>query len=176
MRRKKKLLIFISAFSLFIFISLLIINAKGDPINYIYMDLNCGNVTISATTYTGCIYETIDGVTNQLTVTGTHLDDNYYYVYQSNAGNKSSTGNVDGEFILPVYESLKEVTDSFINEYDVEKVISTWKTEATSIGRTTTANRIAITGNKKIEITIDNIWSSYQQKSTGRQTGGIPCT
>ena len=173
MRRKKKLLIFISAFSLFIFISLLIINAKGDPINYIYMDLNCGNVTISATTYTGCIYETIDGVTNQLTVTGTHLDDNYYYVYQSNAGNKSSTGNVDGEFILPVYESLKEVTDSFINEYDVEKVISTWKTEATSIGRTTTANRIAITGNKKIDITIDNIWSSYQQKSTGRQTGGI---
>lgn len=173
MKRKKKLFIIFSAIVLVIFTSLLIFNVKGEEANYIYLDLNCGHVTIDGTNYSGCIYETIDGVTSKLTVSGTHLETNQYYVYQSNTANQTTTGNVDGTFVLPIYDSLSAVVNSFINNNNVDSVISTWNTEATSIGRESTGNRIILTGASPIDIIIDNIWSKYHDKSTGRNTGGI---
>jgi len=171
---KKKLTIaFISSVLLTLFIGLFINKAEAETINYIYFDLNCGSVTLNVSTYSGCVYQTIDGETTSLTVSGTHNSSNYYYVYQSNDSNKSSTGVINGSTIVPTYASLKSVTDSFINETDVEKVISTWRTEATSAGRTTTGNFIALSGALKANITIDNIWSSFHEYGTGRRNGGI---
>lgn len=173
--RFKKLFMF-SFFILFIsFVSRFILDIFANPINYIYLDLNCGNVTINASTYSGCVYSTVDDTTTSVTVSGEHASNNHYYIYQSNATNKAVTGYVNGgtEIILPTYSSLDSVIKSFINNTDVEGVISTWREEAGTAGRTTTSNRVAISGSSNFDITIDNLWSSYQSSSTSRKDGGI---
>ena len=79
-----------------------------DPVNYIYFDLAAGSITINATTYTGYVY--VNGT--QATVTGAHSSGNHYYVYQSTAANRSTTGYlntsgiVEGTPVLPVYDRV----------------------------------------------------------------------
>jgi len=173
--RFKKLLVFSIFMILIPFISKLISNTFADSVNYIYLDLNCDNITINATSYAGCVYKTTEGSTESLEVSGTHQASNYYYIYQSNDTNKATTGYVDTseKITLPSYSSLNNTINSFINNTDVEGVISTWKTEATEIERTSTKNRISISGSSTFDVTIDNLWSSYQVYNTSRRDGGI---
>ena len=127
-----------------------------------------------SSTYSGCVYQTVDSTTKTLTIGGTHSASNHYYIYQSNADNQANTGYVDETFVLPIYSSLeKTIEEKITNNTDVDDVINIWAEEATNIGRSATANRVAISGASTYDVTIDNLWSSYHQKSTTRQTGGI---
>ena len=170
----RKVNIVISLMSIILMVSFLIFKTKAEEITYVYLDLGCGNITINASTYSGCVYQNIDGTTTSLTVSGSHAASNYYYIYQSNANNQSITGYVDEKFVLPVYSSLEKIIEEKItNNTDVDAVINTWAEEAANIGRSATANRVSISGASTYDVTIDNLWSSYHQKSTSRQTGGI---
>ena len=171
---KKKLLFFIFMF-IFPFFSKINANIMADSIDYIYLDLNCSKVIINEDIYSGCVYQTIDGVTTSLSVSGDHFSSNYYYIYQSNSTNKSTTGLIENskEIILPSYSSLNSTISSFINNTDVEGGITKFKTDATGAGREETGNMISITGSSTFDITIDNLWSSFQTNSTSRKDGGI---
>ncbi|MBQ3570990.1 MAG: hypothetical protein IJA20_10010 [Methanocorpusculum sp.] len=144
---------------------------------YIYFDLSAGNVVINANSYTGSYY---DGSTT-ITVTGTHNADNKYYVYQSNADHKPKiSGNTLTN--LPNYNRVSSPLgsgtwgDYITNNSNVEEVIKNWKTEATNVGRTETQYRLDVTGSSTYDITIDNLWSSYQIGSTSRTSGGLSFT
>ena len=147
--------------------------SSADPA-YIYFDLTAGNVTINNSTYTGYIFQTVSGTTSTLTITGTHNVNNKYYVYQSSSLNKSTTGNVDGQMIIPDYEPLK-VDDVLWKDYitdntDILDVIDKWNSQTNGV-RQSTNNRILISvSGTKCDVTIDNIWSTYQ--SRGTITGG----
>ena len=178
LRFKKLLLLSIIILIMPLFLNLFV-DTFADPINYIYLDLNCSNVTIDATSdtpsYSGCVYQTNDGTTSTLTVSGTHQKSNYYYIYQSNEFNKTTTGYVSdsSEIILPSYSSLNETIKGFINNTDVEGVITKWEDDASDNGRTATENRVIVSGNSTFDITIDNLWSSYHKYNTARKDGGI---
>ncbi|MBQ9784654.1 MAG: hypothetical protein IJW29_04050 [Clostridia bacterium] len=163
-------------------------SASADAVtatSYIYFDLAAGNITISGSNYTGSIYKLEeDGTYTLTTVSGTLADGEGYYVFQSNYD--SETGVRDGYFTetdgvksytIPTRTGVtyngKPWGDYVTNNSDVEAVIAAWNTEAPKAGRTDTPYRIAITGKVNCELVIDNIWSSYHQKSTGRTTGGI---
>ena len=151
----------------------------GATPEYIYFDLAAGNVTLNGTTYTGYIYVTNGTTTVSQKVSGTHLASNKYYVYQSVSGNRSITGLVNGEFVLPVYDEMyadgKAWGEYVTNNTNVKGVVAAWPTAAAAVGRTSTGNRIEITGsgNSTFYVTVDNIWSSYVTASTSRTTGGI---
>ena len=151
-----------------------------EDVQYIYLDLNAGKVTINGSTYTGYIFETVDGQTSTKTVSGTHLATNKYYVYQSNNSNKSSTGNVDGTFVLPEYERIEFNSQSWgeyiTNNTVVYDVINNWDSAAAAKNRTSTANWIQFSGAVGVDMTIDNIWSSYQVKKNSGSAGGISST
>ncbi|MBQ3570504.1 MAG: hypothetical protein IJA20_07520 [Methanocorpusculum sp.] len=148
---------------------------KGDE--YICFDLAAGKVEITASTYTGSVFEGDSAVP----VTGDHLAENNYYVYQSNPSNKATTGLVDGRLVLPTYERVGAPADSgkagwgdyITNNTDVEGIISNWTTEAKKVGRESTPNWISVTGSETYNITIDNLWSSKYGSGTGRTDGGL---
>lgn len=172
--RFKKLFIFSFFVLLIPFVSKFIINTFATPINYIYLDLNCSNVLIDASEYSGCVFKTLNGTTSSVEVKGKHDVNNHYYVYQSNSANKASTGYANSDdIILPVYSSLTDTINGFINNKDVEGVITTWRTNASNAGRESTENRIDVSGTSVFDLTIDNLYSSYQVNGNARKTGGI---
>ena len=171
--RFRKLFKLSSFLLVFLFMTHLITNSFAEQINYIYFDLNCGNVEINASTYTGCVFKTIDGVTSTETVTGNHLTTNNYYIYQSNNNNKTQSGIINNGIVVPTYQSLNATISKFINNVDVEDVITTWSNDASGIGRTSTPNSINISGNSLYNVLIDNLWSSYHPTGTSRKQGGI---
>ena len=144
---------------------------------YIYFDLSAGDVVITAGTYTGSYY---DGSTT-ITVTGTHNADNKYYVYQSNTDhNPTISGNTLTN--LPNYNRVSSPLgsgtwgDYITNNSNVEDVIKNWSIYAQQEGRDATEKRISISGSGTYDITIDNLWSSYQIASTSRTSGGLSFT
>lgn len=146
---------------------------------YIYFDLAAGNITISNDTYTGKIYTTTDGTTTTKTISGSHLDDNEYYVYQSTSGNRAETGEVDGDFVLPEYDEVAYNGNSWgefiTNNTDVEGVIDAW--DAAASGRESTPNYINVTvAGKSCDLTIDNVWSTKNTARVERTDGGIAVT
>ena len=170
MKTNKVIKIFIIVI-LLLFVS----SVKAEPTTYIYLDLACGEITFTASTYSGCIYKTIDGVTTKETYTNlTHTNTNKYYIYQSNETNQSTTGYVNDVMVIPTYESISQIIETQItNNTDVDNVITTWQAAAENVGRTSTINKITITGNSTFDITVDNIWSNYHKYGTGRTDGGI---
>ena len=149
----------------------------SDENGYIYFDLSAGNVVINANSYTGSYY---DGSTI-ITVTGTHNAGNKYYVYQSNTDHKPTISE-NTLTNLPNYNRVSSPLgsgtwgDYITNNSNVEEVIKNWKTEATNVGRTETQYRLDVTGSSTYDITIDNLWSSYQIGSTSRTSGGLSFT
>ena len=137
---------------------------------YIYFDLSAGSVTINASSYSGYLW--VDGVATNFT--GTHSAENQYYVFQSNNGD--ATQEYD-DFGVPVYDRVThngEDWGSYItNNTDIAGVVSNWDSAAGAIGRVSTANYITVTGNGVYDITIDNLWSTYNPSNTARTTGGI---
>lgn len=190
MRMKNYFIYFIFFFAFF---SFFIVNAEGssEVEEYIYFDLSAGNVTINSTTdnttYTGYAYA-LDGTI--VTITGNHSDDNRYYIFQTTSSYIANQVNLyendPSSITSPVvtslgynvyfqeYTDLSSVTDSFINNTDINGVISEWKTKATEAGRVATANWVTIKGNATFDVVIDNLWSSYHKsRDTSRTTGGI---
>ncbi|MBQ8224905.1 MAG: InlB B-repeat-containing protein [Bacteroides sp.] len=172
---------------------------KGSAPQYIYLDLAAGDVTIngSTNTYSGSYYKTENGETKLVTVADSKHDaKNVYYVYQSTDKNKSTTGLVNGEFIIPTYPAItynnKPWSEFITNNTSVEDVIEIWDdgknvkgTDATGekhigtavvrdAGREHTTNKIYIEGtdNFTCNLTIDNIYSTYQKSGTGYRTDG----
>ena len=168
-----------------------------DPIDYIYFDLAAGSVTINASTFTGYVY--VNGINTK--VTGTHSSGNHYYVYQSTAANRSTTGylntsgKVEGTPVLPVYERVTYKGESwgeFITNHpgdtgvstnieadnsgatSVEQVIDAWEA-AVGTSREATSNQVVFSGNVgNVELVIDNVWSDYLEESrSSRDSGSI---
>ena len=147
----------------------------------IYFDLSAGNVTIDGSNYTGFRF---DGTGTAKEVTGTLEDGQSYYVYQSNADNKTETGLFDtaepGEepvykVQLPEYDRVTDWARFITNNTDIDSetgVIATWNKLAAEAGRSGTPNTIKVSGNLTCSMTIDNVWSSYQQSSSQSETEG----
>lgn len=140
---------------------------------YIYFDLAAGNVTITASSYSGYVY--IDGVATA--VTGTHVADNEYYVYQSNLSNSSLEYDANG---VPVYDRVSCNGVSWgqyiTNNTDISGIVNNWASSAQAVGRSSTGNYINVTGGSTYNVIVENIWSSYISSSTKRTTAGIGFT
>ena len=173
----KKALVILMITGIFLCVFPSIVFAIDAEPNYIYFDLRAGGVSVTSSTYTGYIYETVDGVTNKKTITGSHNESNKYYVYQSTSFNENESGLVDGTMIIPDYNPIY-VGDIPWKEYisnnqDVLSVIDSWANQVTG-KRESTSNKITISvAGKKCDITIDNIWSTFQQASSGLTGGGL---
>ena len=87
----------------------------------------------------------------------------------------STDANIkNGTWVKPEYSRVSDWANYITNNTDVESVISTWKTRAANAGREATPYRVTVSGsNVTCNMTIDNLWSSYQVKGQGRTTGGI---
>ncbi len=179
---------------------------KSTQPTYIYLDLAAGNVTIGATTYSGAYYQTTgegeNKKTEEVTISDKAHNNQKFYIYQSTSTNQSTTGLVDGKWVLPVYPTVmspnkdgKTWSEYITNNSSVEAVIEAWDNEAgagkgeegipnasgasgavRNAGRECTKNRIHVSGAVVCHLVIDNIYSSYQKKSTGRTTGSIGFT
>ena len=165
------------------------INAEEEKPEYIYFDLNAGNVTITPTSYSGKIF--VKGVATDVTANSVDVSTLKFYVYQSTEVNKINTGwetklNV-GTCRIPKYAPVmvgnKFWSEFITNNTSVESVIETWDNKAgtsgavRSVGRTHTMNRIEVTCPKgtaiTCDLTIDNLYSKYQEASVGRTTAGL---
>lgn len=152
-----------------------------------YFDLAAGSIVINENSYSGYIY--VNGV--RTAVTGAHSDDNVYYVYQSSskktATDKNNTGWESalrvGKCRIPEYRRVeykgKKWSDFITNNQVVEDVIEAWDNKEANAGavhdvfRDTTKNYISIGGELKCQLTIDNLYSRFQQASVSRTKGGI---
>lgn len=149
---------------------------SADDLSYIYFDLSAGQVKIESTTYTGYIYETIDNITSVKKITGTHSISNKYYVYQSSSVNRSTTGLVNGEIIIPVYDEImydgKTWSNYITNNTNVTEIVESWNE---AIGtRESTNYKILVSGSKStFDLTIDNVWSTNQSAADGLSGGGL---
>lgn len=168
-----------------------ILHDKGAH-NFVYLDLAAANVTITSSTCTGAYYKTDNGERQKVDVNIGHSVKNVYHIYQSTDGtlrsvdNRSTTGLVDGQWVLPVYDevmfdSSKGITwsDFITNNDSVEYVIHAWDNKEGTAGavrdakRGHTQNWIKITTPLECDVIIDNIYTRYQETSTARKTGGI---
>lgn len=155
---------------------------KDETVNYIYFDLAAGNVTIQASgskyVYTGYVYTNGNGT--KATVTGDHNSANKYYVYQSTAANRNSTGwsgAVGSTMTLPSYPTVlspdgdgKTWSQFVTNNPNAERIVGLWNDGSPAnthplkqAGRTVTSNEIKFTasaspGDLLIDMVIDNIW------------------
>ena len=145
----------------------------------VHFDLAAGPVTINASTYTGSVYQTINGTTTTKTVTGTHSASIQYYVYQSTSANQATTGLVDGSDILtlPTYQRMtyngQSWGDYITNNTNPTAVANNWTTSAKAVGKESTPNHIKITGGSTYNVVIDNLWSTENNGRQDRSTGGI---
>lgn len=172
---------------------------KESQSNYIYFDLAAGDVSIgyvvekngtitnnSVKRYSGYVY--VNG--EKQTVTGNHVNDNIYYVYQSTGDvsgdyDKTKTGWIgainNGECIIPDYKPVMDGAwaDYITNNSVVEDVIHKWAGtdgkggEVAKVGRTVTNNRIHVSGPIVCHLTIDDIYSNYQINSQSRRSGSL---
>lgn len=152
-----------------------------------YFDLAAGDVSIKPSGYSGYVY--VGGVATA--VKGPHVDGNMYYVYQSSesqtATNAANTGWETqlrvGKCRIPEYERVEfngqKWSDYITNNPVVEDVIENWDNEAgtagavRSVGRAHTPYYIDVAGEIKCNLTIDNLYSRFQQASVGRTKGGV---
>lgn len=140
--------------------------------SYIYFDLAAGGVTINANTYSGKIY--VGGAAT--TVSGTHKAANKYYVYQSTGAtegtnDKDNTGYPDAEhknpedIRIPDYPNIvvdgKDWGDYITDNEDLIGIISNWKTGTEAAGRTSTKNKISISGTTTYNVILDNLWINH---------------
>lgn len=170
---------------------------EGDAPDYIYLDLAADTIFIEGNTYSGAYYETVEGKTEKVELTNESFSaDDIFYVYQSTSSNRTSTGKIGGKFVLPEYVEVtyegKPWRDYITNNTIVENVIHAWDNEAGAgkgnadpngegsqgavrkAKREATKHRIQINGTtQNVNLTIDNIYSSYQQASTSRTKGSI---
>lgn len=151
--------------------------------NVLYFDLAIKDVVIDNGKVTGSRY---DGkTTGYNTYENISIANREIYVYQSNGDRNTGVIQLqDGtqKLVLPEYERVSDGNwGTYItNNTNVDGVISEWEKEATEAGREPVLNCINIQnpGSYKYIVTIDNLWSNYQECGTARKcqlrtTGGI---
>ena len=182
--------------------------------NFVYLDLAAGNVEITASTIKGYYYQKKDNGQQTLIkyedYKKPHRVKNIYYIYQSTAANRGTTGlfinGTDSTWVLPKYPEVtwngKKWSEFITNNDSVEEVIEAWDNAAgagkttssnkstpdkiavnnagaagavRNAGREATKNRITVSGVlDTVNVTIDNVYSSYQEAfNRGRTKGGI---
>ena len=165
------------------------INHAPPTQDYIYFDLHAGDVDITPTSYSGKVY--VNGVATDVSAASVDISALKFYVYQSTEANKATTGWETaigtGTCRIPQYAPVK-VGDKFWSEFitnnqSVEDVIEAWDNKGGTAGavidakRTHTLNKISVTCPEETSITcdltIDNLYSRYQEASVSRTTGGI---
>jgi len=155
---------------------------QGQAPETIYFDLAAGCVTINGSTYTGYVYK--GGGENPVTVSGAHKTGNHYYVYQSTAANRAAIWNGDvcrpPEYTNITAPDGRPWREFITNNTNVESVIDVWHKDhdqiAKNVGRSGTENWININGSVTCDLTIDNIYSIYQNGNKDpnfRLTAGI---
>ena len=145
----------------------------------VYLNLDAGDVTITASTYTGYRWNGNTAVK----VTGPSSSSTLYYIYQARPNTSWGPGNPPQ---YPAVTTTSGATGSnalnIVDNTNVSSVISGWTTKVTANNnaqsnnnykRYATSNRISVTGYTRINICLDNVWSSYQDHSTDRKTGGL---
>lgn len=143
---------------------------QGNVPGTIYFDLALSDVTIDGSQYKGTVFK--NG--KDTVISGPHQSGNHYYVYQSTEANRDTIWK--GEVCTPpVYDRVKGPdgrpwTEFITDNTDVDAVIEAWDKEHNelleAVKRKYTENRIAISGNVTCDLTIDNIYSVYQQPWT----------
>ncbi|MBP3425198.1 MAG: InlB B-repeat-containing protein [Rikenellaceae bacterium] len=164
--------------------------------NHVYLDLAAGNVEITQSSdgglnVTGKVYEYGTNTTRNISKTYTSSEKAYVHVYQSASFNRATSG-VTGEgasatYTLPSYKRVQWnggdwsnyiVGEKIEDEDFVTKVIDNW-TAAVADGddkREASPYWINIhnTGNNKtINLTIEDLYSKYQENNTSRVNGGL---
>ena len=158
-----------------------------DLSQYIVFDLAKGSVTITASSYSGYMYVlNTDGTGYTLTnkTVSERTGNEKFYVFQSSckftdegAVPTSVTGNT---LVLKSYD----IDNAFLEgNKDIPGVISTWNEKAVGPDsanpyRASTSNKILVkNGNHSCDLTVDDIWSTYQRYSSSYSTdsgnGGI---
>lgn len=167
------------------------------PEEKIYFDLAAGNVTINGSSYTG--YRFVNKISTK--VSGTHTASNIYHVYQSSASKRAASG-ITGRPEYPRVKKGTQLWGEYItNNTSVEDVIQEWDNKAGATatakaqseekhiepesgvagaegavrdaGREGTYHNIDVSGAGSFHLIIDNIYSTYQETSVGRTTGGV---
>lgn len=107
-------------------------------LEYVYFDLNAGNVTITPTSYAGYVFVGGEPTLVEKEWTSDKIGENqyHYYIYQSNNANKLTTGyqsKLSDPCRLPSYDPVKVGTqfwrDYITNNSVVESVIEAWDTK-----------------------------------------------
>lgn len=150
---------------------------------FIYFDLAAGDVTINGTTYKGYAYkQNSNGNYTNETITGSVTSGMQFYVYQSQGGPTNPDGyftesNGEKTFTLPTRNPVTCNGQSWgnyiTNNNNVNNVITNWETAANAANRTYTSHHISVTGKVNATVVIDNLYSTYHTKNTGRTDGGI---
>ena len=174
--------------------------------NYVYFDLYAGNVTITPTSYSGFVFVNGEATPVSKSWEADQMNDNkyHYYVYQSTAANKLTTGyatSLSGACRLPSYNPVMVGTqywsEYITNNTSVENVIEAWDTEENvkadiagsvatqngavrKVGRSSTPYYIVVRGDNQnsfeCEMTLDNIYSLHMDAGATRSTGGLTFT
>ena len=121
----------------------------------IELDLNAGNISISSTTYSGYVYE-LNASNNYVakSVSGTHRADNVYYIYQTKQDKITRSTDLSRKLTADIK--------------DVEAYYQEWDEIARNDGRSPTNNRVDISASGvTTNIVLDNIWSTYQNETSG---------
>lgn len=141
--------------------------------NYVYFDLNAGNVTITPTSYAGAVFVNGEATTLSKSWNADENPNYHYYIYQSTDSNKASTGyatSLTDVCRLPYYDPVT-INGEFWSEYisnnsNVEAIIEAWDTAANinaeksnspqqvnnangavrKVGRSSTGNYINVSG------------------------------
>ena len=145
--------------------------------SFIYFDLAAGQVTINATSYKGYVYEY--GTETKVEISGNHSNENKYYVYQSSYAKRTESGynKTDKTVILPEYERVSYNGQSWnayvTNNTNPTAVADNWTAATQAVGRSETANYVSLEGSGVYHVTIDNLWSTKNEESQSRKTGGV---
>lgn len=182
--RRRKLIAIVASAVLLLSLALSIHIFAADDTEYIYFDLALGNVTIEGNTYTGRAYKKdSEGNFEEVTISGTIVENQAYYVYQSLSNEKNipdgyfeEDANGIKSFTIPKREQVtyegQSWADYVTNKSDTEAVIKAWN-EAEKPSRAATPYRIILTGQVNANLVIDNLWSSYHVHGVSKTTGGI---
>lgn len=197
--RRRKLIAIVASAVLLLSLALSIHIFAADDTEYIYFDLAAGNVTVTGDTYTGYVYVNKNGTPEIAELTGEHVKDNNYYVYQSSSMNRTTSGyyegSLDGDFKLPEYDRVvtndekktkwyeyitdhpkkwganSDMADSKNGSNSVIGVIDAWES-AVQGKREICNNHIDIEGNvENVNLVIDDVWSKYlnENKDSSRE-------
>jgi len=163
-----------------IYVTTVVKDYDGDVVldGVVYLDLSAGNIALTENLIEGYRYDGTQSA--KLVRVQGYSSTAKIHIYQS--GGNYETGyfdqNGDGvkEIILPDYEPVTyngmNWGDYITDNNNVEDVIAAWN-EADKGGRKGTNNKIWIWSHVSMDITIDNVWSTFQERHRNRVTGGL---